>query len=463
MKAIAGLIVTLAASAAAQAQEARAPVLVEYPLLCPGCEEARAISVRYAGDGTSILETHARADTPQIAPANDSSKYLPGEWIAGPMTEFQPARIQHWEDEVGTNFIEVQDGPALQDGLRYVDRRLTPASAAPGEESWSIDDVGITVAEGPDDRQIAGLQADHLTATLAYTRTEYDAEGTQTASTRTTHAFDLWMAEALPFSPLPLKYEPFAGNRVPPYNGGAVGARLMAALAPRLEPHGGILRAEITTEGDTAAMEARRVQDTPEPPMEKFAALPVVAAEQVGKFAGPLFIASLLRGGMLGEAPSARFTLDGRDYEAVSAWKTNDAGDLVIVLSSVEENTSLFLSRPVNGLPDPGTYGGTAAAPFSTLRQMGEDALAAHTGKFQLNGVVTHGRLPTVLTGFRDGTVTISAVSGDTISGSVTGTVSALPTETVSQPRAIPVEMTFETPGGLEDFRFRSVESRLVR
>lgn len=445
------------------AQAAQPPLLVEYPFLCPSCSEVRSISVRYASDGTSLLETHAQAATPQIAPSNDDSKYLPGELIAGPMTEFALGRIQHWDDEVGTNFIEVQQAAALQDGVRYVDLRLNRAADQPGRASWSIDDVSVSLEDSADDREIQGLPADHLTATLAYTRTEYDADGSPTGSTRTTHTYDLWMSDALPFSPLPFQYEPFVGNHVLPYNGGPVGARLMATLVPQLQPHGGLLRAQITIDGDTAALEAQELRGTPEPPMEKFAALPVVSSEQVSQFAGPLFIASLLRADMLGDEVTARVSLDGRELEAVSAWTTNEAGDLVIVVSARDENTSLFLSRPINGVPDAGTYDTTAKISYSQLREMGTDVLAAHTARFQLNGVATDRTLPTVLMGFEEGSVIIREADGDTISGAVSGTVSALPTEEVSKPRAIPIEMSFEAPPGLEDFRFRTDESRVAR
>ena len=464
MKRTAHIFLALACTVtAAQGQDTRAPVLVEYPFLCPSCEEPHLISVRYGSDGTSILETHKQANTPQVAPANDGSTFLPGEWLAGPMTDFQPGRIQHWEDEVGTNFIEVQPDPALQDGIRYVDRRLTLAADAPGQASWSIGNVDVALVEGTDDREIHGLAAEHMTATLAYTRTEYNADGAETSREQTTHRYDLWVSDALPFSPLPLKYEPFVGNRVRPLNGGPVGARLMAALAPRLEPHGGLLRAEITTDGQTAAIEAQTLRATPEPPMEKFATLPVVGSEQVGLFAGPLFIASMLRAEMLSDTPTARFNLDGREVEAVSAWKTNDSGDLVIVLSAVDENSSLFLSRPVNGIPEPGKHEGTRKAPFSELRGMDEQELATYTGRFQLNGVITNSTLPTVLTGFENGTVTIDAIEGETISGSVSGSVSALSTETISQPQTLPVEIAFEAARGLQNFGFRSEASRVAR
>ena len=443
------------------AKNAQLGVLVEYPFVCPSCDP-RSISVRYASDGTSILETHKRTAKPQVAPANDASVYLPGEWISGAMTGFYPGRIQHWEDEVGTNFIEVQEAPSLQDGVRYVDRRLNRADEQPGQESWSIDGVSVSIADGARDREILGLPTSHLTATLAYTRTEYDESGARTGSTRNTYTYHLWMSDGLPFSPLPFKYEPFIGNHVPPYNSGPVGARLIAALVPELIPYGGLLRAEITTDGNTTAMEALDIQDTPEPPMQKFSALPVISSDQVSQFAGPLFIASLLRADMLGTETSARVTLDGRAFNAVSAWKTNEVGDFVIVISAEDENTSLFLRRPVKGIPDPGRHETAAGISFGQLRELEKEALATHTAKFQLSGVVTNTSLPTMLTNFEAGEVTISQSAGDTIRGSVSGTVSALPTAELSRPQVIPVEISFQAPRGLENFRFRSNESRLV-
>ncbi len=440
-----------------------APMLVEYDFLCPSCEDERSISIRYAADGTSILQTHNRADTPQIAPAHDDSEYLPGEWIAGPMTRFRPGRIQHWDDEIGTNFIEVQKAPVPDVGTRYADRRLTPAAEQPGRESWSIGAIRVSVEDGEDDRVIRGLEADHKRAVVACTRTEYGADGAETGSEETALAFDLWMADALPFSPLPFQYEPFLGNRVPPYNRGPVGNRLIAELLPHLAGMGGLVRAEITAEGTTSAIEVRSVQATPEPPMHKYTSLPVVSGEQVGQFAGPLFLASLLRGGMIQQESDATLTLDGRALQAVSAWKTNEAGDLVIVISAREENTSVFLVRPVNGIPAPGAYDTTSKVDYRRLRGMSEDELADHTRRFQLYGVATDQVLPTVLTGIEQGTVTIRETEGDTLAGSVSGRVSALPTDSLSDMRAMPVELTFRAEPGLDEFRFRSDESRVAR
>lgn len=441
------------------------PMLVEYPAICPNCteEQKRSISIRYAADGTSILQTHKRADTPQIAPAHDDSKYLPGEWIAGPMTRFRPGRIQHWDDEIGTNFIEVESSPALDAGVRYVDRRLTPAAEQPGRESWSIGGIRVAVEDGDRDRQIRGLRADHKRAILSYTRAEYDADGAETGREEKTLTLDLWMADALPFSPLPFQYEPFLGNRVPPYNRGPVGRRLIADLMPHLRGMGGLVRAEVTAGGETSATEVRSVRTTPAPPMHKYISLPVVSGEQVGQFAGPLFLASLLRGGMIQDESNATLTLDGRALPAVSAWKTNEAGDLVIVISAREENTSVFLVRPVNGVPAPGAYDTTPKVEYRRLRGMSEDERAAHTRKFQLYGVATDQVLPTVLTGFEQGTVTIRDTGGDAIAGSVFGRVSALPTAGLSEMGAVPVELTFSARPGLDEFRFRSDESRLAR
>ena len=92
---------------------------------------------------------------------------------------------------------------------------------------------------------------------------------------------------------------------------------------------------------------------------------------------------------------------------------------------------------------------------------MEEEALTAHMTKFQLSGVVTNTSLPTVLTDFEAGEVTISQTDGDTIEGTVSGTVSALPTAKISELQVIPVEISFQAPPGLENFRFRSDESRL--
>ena len=444
------------------AQAAAVSTVLEYPFVCPSCSEERTLSLRYGVDGTSVVETHDSADTPQIDPSNDGSRYLPGEWIAGPMTDARAGRIQHWEGEIGTNFIEVRRSPPLRQGVRYVNNRLEEADIPATQKSWGIEDISVSVVRGDDNRTIQGFDTEHVIARLTYVRNEYDKAGAESNSEETTLEYDLWMAPALPFSPLPFEYEPFKGNRVPPYTPGPVEDRLIAELTEKLEGRGALMRAEIGQGGEAVVVEVSSMSEATDLPMQKFDTLPVVYAEQVSQFAGPLFIASLLRSDMVRGESNASMDIGGAEQAAVSEWKINDAGDLVIVLASRQENTSLFLARPIQGKPDTGTYEMTRRPDSRRLRSMDEAAMDEHTRKFQMYGIVQGRTLPTVVTGALDGNVVINQADEKVIAGEVAASVSALPTDSPSEPRPLELKLSFEASKGLASFDFRSNESRVA-
>lgn len=455
------LVVLLVANAAA-ARALEPPLMVEYPFICPNCSDPQTISVRYASDGTSILERHASSDQPQLAPVNDESKYLPGELVAGPMTDGRVGRIQHWEGEIGTNFIEVSDSAGLQGGVRYVDEDLTRLSDSPGKPSWSVDELSISISEKGGAAMVSGFESVHVSADITYVKSEFKADGSLKDRNTVELVYELWLSRELPFSPLPFEHEPFKGNHVPPFMMPPVEDAIVASLREQVRQYGGLVRAEVTAREETSVIEVSNARGTPEPPMGKLAALPVVSSTQVGKFAGPLFLTSLLREDVLNEAAPANVSIDGRSLDCRSAWKTNDAGDLVIALSAESENTTLFLVRPVNGRPDAGSYGVASKVSRKDLKAMSDAELAAHAGKFQLYGVVAGDPLPTVVTGFQQGTVTIDQSTAGAISGSARGTVSVLPTAELSAIGTSDVRISFEAVEGLDRFRFRSGESRVM-
>jgi hypothetical protein len=438
------------------------PALVEYRLPWTADDEAWMISVRYAADGTSVVESHAAANTPMVAPANDDSKYLPGAWIAGPMTGSRAGRIQNWEDEIGTNFIEVTEAPALRPETRYVDERLTEATEEPGRPSWSVDGIRVSVEGDGTVRRIEGLNARPFRATLSWNRNRFEADGRQSETERRTHVFRIWLSEELPFSPLPFLYEPFQGNRAPPYVSGPVAERVMAELVDQLRGRGGLVRAEVVGGEKVPALEIVGFRETPPPPMEKFEALPVVPGRQVNAFAGPMFLASLLRDDMVRSEEDATLWIGDREVPATAAWKTNEADDLVVAITAKNENTTLFLLRPTSGLPGPGEYGTAVFPGRDGWKEMSAAEREEHLGRFQLYGVVTGDSLPAVLSGFAGGAVEIeSAGEGEALVGKVQGSATVLRTESLSEPGEIEVDAEFEADPGLEKFRFRSNESRL--
>ncbi|MDR9410979.1 MAG: hypothetical protein RI573_19205, partial [Balneolaceae bacterium] len=75
-------------------------------------------------------------------------------------------------------------------------------------------------------------------------------------------------------------------------------------------------------------------------------------------------------------------------------------------------------------------------------------------------GLVSGDQFPTVISGYETGSVSIISSEGASISGESTGSVLALDTNQPTGPETVPLEMSFTSEKGLEDFQFRSPESR---
>lgn len=442
------------------AQPVQPPMMYEFPYLCPSCNEDMVLSLRIAEDGTSILESHTISTTPVIDPKYDESEYQPGELIAGPLTNGGVGVIQNWDDEIGTNFIEIREDMFPEEGVKYVDEELTKASEEPGSSRWSISNLSVSVENTGQQETVQGFNSNHFIGDVQYNQTNYDSGGSETSNTDVSYELHLWLSEELPFSPLPFQYEPFKENRIPPYNFAPIDDLIVKRMLEQIEGKGGLVRSQLIFEGEEYTVEIENVRETPAPPMQKFDTLPVVSASQVDHFAGPLFIVSLLRDSNLAEMGSGSITFDGREVSASSAWKVNEAGDLVIVVTAKEENTTFFLVRPLNDRPGEGSFDVKNRPEGKMLRAMSGEELSQHSNHFQIYGLVSGDQFPTVISGFESGSVTIKSSDNKSISGKTTGSVSALATDQPSDSETVSLEISFSSEMGLEDFEFRSPESR---
>ncbi|NBC03964.1 MAG: hypothetical protein GVY20_09705 [Bacteroidetes bacterium] len=442
------------------AQPTQSPMMYEFPYLCPSCNEDMVLSLRVAEDGTSILETHEISTTPIIDPEYDDSEYQPGELIVGPLTNGEVGVVQNWDDEIGTNFIEIREDRFPEEGVRYVDEELTKASEEPGSSSWSINNLSVSVENTGQQETVRGFNSNHFIGDVEYTQTNYDSGGSETSNTDVSYELHLWLSEELSFSPLPFQYEPFKENRIPPYNFAPIDDIVVKRMLEQIVGKGGLVRSQLIFEGEEYTVEIENVRETPALPKQKFETLPVVSASQVDHFAGPLFIISLLRDSDLAEMGSGNITFDGREIPASSVWKVNEAGDLVIVVTAKEENTTFFLVRPLNGRPDEGSFDVKNRPDGKMLRAMSGEELSQHSNHFQIYGLVSGDQFPTVISGFESGNVMITSSEGASISGESTGSVSALDTNQPTDPETVPLEISFTSEKGLEDFQFRSPESR---
>lgn len=456
------LLIYLIAPVIAIGQPKEPPLMYEFSYLCPSCDEEMLIYIRVASDETSIVETHTASSTPVIGPEYDDSDFLPGALISGPLTDGKIGIIQNWDGEIGTNFIEIRDKKLPEEGVRYVDDRLNKYSDDSESSSWKIDNVSVAVEIGEEDQLIQGYSSNHMIADIRFTETNYNSDGDQSSVSDMSYQYHLWFSEELPFSPLPFEYEPFKENRIPPYNLAPINDLIVSRLLENVEGQGGLVKSKIVFEGEEWPVEIKNVKQTPPPPMEKFETLPVISADQVDNFAGPLFIVSLLRDGELAQLGSGTIRYGDREIPATSAWKVNDAGDLVIVLSGKEDQSTFFLVRPLLGIPETGRYDAKNRPDNTELRAMGSDELLKHAGHFQVYGLMSESGFPTVVSGFESGTVQIDQSQDGIITGRSEGTVFALPTSDISETMSVSIELDFNSESGLQEFRFRSPESRYL-
>ncbi|MDZ7720488.1 MAG: hypothetical protein U5K72_16860 [Balneolaceae bacterium] len=437
-------------------------MIYQFPYLCPNCNEEMEITIRVSADGTSIIERQTISTTPIVDPEFDDSDYLPGNLISGPMTNARTGKIQHWEMEIGTKFIEVWEDILPEMGERYVDEDLTKAVDEPGESSWSVDNLTVHVEDTGQQETIQGFPATIYEVEVRFEKTDFNPDGEETSRDEMNYQFQLWLSEEMPFTPLPFHYAPFKEKRIPPYNLSPINDLVISTMLDKIKDKGGLVKSKLIVEDEEWTVGLKNVRATPPVPMHKFEDLPVVSASQVDNFAGPLFIVSMLRDGELSEMGSGTIQFDDREISARSAWKVNDEGDLVIVVTAEDENTTFFLVRPLKGLPGVATFDVKNRPERSVLRSMSEEELAEHSNSFQMYGLVSGEPFPTVITGFQSGSVTIENAGNDIIKGRTSGEVLALPTDQISEIEATPFEITFTSESGLEKFQFRSPEARVA-
>lgn len=446
----------------AAAQQIEPPMMYQFPYLCPSCNEEMAMSIRVSSNGTSIIETHSISTTPVVDPEYDDSEWVQGTQISGPVTNGRIGIIKDWEAEIGTIFIEVREEFLPEMGIRYVDEELTKAVENSEESSWSVDNLTVNVENSGQRDTIEGHSSTMYDVNISFIKSDFNSDGQVISENDISYQYQLWLSEELPFTPLPFQYEPFKENHIPPYNLKPINDLVTSVIIDKVKNKGGLVKSKLLFENEEWTVGIKNVRTTPPVPMYKYQNLPVVSSSQVDNFAGPLFIVSMLRDGELKDMGSGTIKFGHRELPARSSWKVNEAGDLVIVVTAEDENSSFFLVRPLKGKPDEATFDVTNRPESSVLMSMNEEELAEHSNNFQLFGLVAEDTFPTTISGFQSGSVTIDTAGDEIITGRVSGEVLALSTAQLSESRSISFEISFTSESGLENFRFRSPESRVA-
>jgi hypothetical protein len=95
------------------------------------------------------------------------------------------------------------------------------------------------------------------------------------------------------------------------------------------------------------------------------------------------------------------------------------------------------------------------------LRLMSKQELQDHAKYFQIYGVVSESGFPTVVSGFKTGSVTVEQSGVDELAGQASGIIYTLPTNNISETKEISIQLEFNSKAGLENFQFKSHESRI--
>ncbi len=374
--------------------------------------------------------------------------------------------------------LEIQARDPLEPGTRYVDfprvEPFDPAEHDP-DDAWSAAAIEAELERGAADRTVAGLQAHHYVLTVTYDFTTYDETGEAAQTEPREHVQDLWLAPELPYSPLQLYPGLSYGYALSGSGKPMIDKAVLAAIKPRLAELGGVVRTQQPEPRDWGGVEGPVVLEISEPqpaaPLDlaQIEDAPVVRERLLNAVVGPLFMAEMLQDGAAisadGEAAlSVADPLDLTLGEGRSAWRVTGADDFALAITARApdgpERGLLVLMRPINGVPEAGEHGVAPRGPGSqSLEAMSAEALAERASKFQAFGTLETASARYVLTGFEAGSVTIT--SGDArVAGSVQARLQAVRVDTGRLAEPIALEARFDAVEGLEDFSFRSPESR---
>lgn len=348
-------------------------------------------------EGLSVAATRKSDEPGLYQQAEQGGIDWPDLWAyyTGPRTE---GRIASYEtdhasimDDPGYVFLVEQPLADFEPGRAYGQR----------SRPWRASDLEIDFRRGDDDATVAGLDAQHYVATLAF---DYDFDTADEAEgQRLEFRRDFWHAPALPYSRLQVRhldqhlFVDASNDRLKP-----AAERLNDAVLARLEPQmreaGMLVRTGLKHGDHNVVTEIRNLRSAPALDMQPVADTPLLRTrDQYMSLLEPLFGFRLLDSNPLPGGESSVKLAAAHSHEAAQAggkagFQIGEAGDLALALTF--ENAEgdpgyLFLVRPHFGRPAAGTYG--VVGKRKALEEMSRSELRDYAGNFQVVGLISRG------------------------------------------------------------------------
>ena len=371
---------------------------------------------------------HNPADRPALRGVENGPPQLVGQGpafaaadeLAGRLLKGQ--RLSRW-------YFRIPEPEELEIGKRYSETIEPPD---PREESfqrqWWIDNLDVVWRDGDDDRQIAGLAADHVIVETTYDYYWQDAGEDRPEHERVESRRDFWFAGAHRFSPLQLlphrnlndnRFVYFGSRGAPRVN-----QHVYQKLLPRLREAGMLVRTRVDVYTDPDVIALQSIEQDRAIDIERYRDWPRIPESREDGAVGALVMSEMV-GGARSNDPASELHLptgtDHRTLPATASFQVTERGDFAVALSFETESGGdglLLLLRAHHGRPAPGDYACGPILDRQAMQAMSTEALLAYAEGFQAYGVFEdpEGNV-TTYTSAGAGTVSVTASEQQRIAG----------------------------------------------
>ena len=469
-RALQSLIFTIAVLPAVTLAAPPSDLPIAYTLKFPflGDGNSRVLDFHQTS-GLSVAAVH-KADEPGLhARAAEGEIEWHDIWAyyTGPRTQ---GRIAVYENDHANmldnpeyRFLVEQPLEAFEPGKPY------------GLRQWQAGELEIDFRRGDKDATIAGLDAEHYVATLAF---DHDSDaGDETPAEHFEFQRDFWFAPALPYSRLQTQhlgqhlFLDAADERLE-YAAGRLNDAVLARLEPQMREAGMLVKTRIERGDETIVAQVQNLRRPRALDMEPVAETPLLRSwDQYMSLLEPLFGQRHMSANPPpgGESNLKLPGADGHGAEQASGkagFQVTEADDLALALtfeSASGDSGYLMLVRPYHGLPATGAYDIVGKRDKDTLQQLSTDELKVYAEGFQIVGLIEGAdRLTAIVGQTAAGQVEISASDDERLAGRMELDLEALAVDADGQSVDIQTEAEFEAAPASEVIQRPTRTSRLI-
>lgn len=371
---------------------------------------------------------HNRDDRPALSEAENALPQLVGQGpafatadaLAGRLLKGQ--RLTRW-------YFRIPERHELEVGKRYSEIIEPPDPRRdPFQRQWWVDNLEVAWRDGDDDREVAGLPADHVVVETTYDYYWQDAGEDSPEHERVESRRDFWFAGAQAFSPLQLLPHRIVNDSRFVYFGsrGAswVNDHAYQQLLPRLREAGMLVRTRIDLATDSEVIALQSIEQGREIDIDRYRDWPRIPESREDGAVGALMMSEMVSRAR-SKDPASELRLptgpDPQTFPAAASFQVTDRGDLAIALSFEAEDGAdglLLLLRAHHGKPTPGDYTSGPNLDREVMQSMSTDGLLAYAEEFQAYGVFedSEGNI-TTYTSAGEGTVNVTVSEQQRIAG----------------------------------------------